>query len=353
MRHQITVSIVMACRNEIRHIQEVIASLEAQTFGDMSWEALIADGMSTDGTREYLDQVSATSAHIRVITNPGRIVSTGLNAAIREARGEFVIRMDAHTTYAPDYCHRSIEVLLETGADNVGGAARTTARGRMSRAISAAYHSRFSTGGAPFHQPDYEGWADTVPYGCWRRETLIRLGLFDEQLVRNQDDELNLRLLRAGGRIWQSPQIQSWYSPRPSLSALFKQYSQYGFWKVLVIRKHRLPGSIRHLVPVLFVVANTVIPAVAGFSTLADWHNAAGAALAAWLLMIAAYGLLTLLASIDAASKHGWDLLPYLPASFATFHFSYGLGFAAGLIGTARKQGPGSSHDHYFARITR
>src|SRR5262249_47627952 len=150
---------------------------------------------------------------------------------------------------ASDYCRRCLEALRLTGADNVGGAARTKASGLRARAIAAAYHSRFSTGGAKFHDERYEGYVDTVTYGCWHKSTLERLGLFDETLARNQDDELNLRLVRAGGKIWQSAAVVSWYRPRSSISALCRQYFQYGFWKVAVIRKHVLPASWRHLAP--------------------------------------------------------------------------------------------------------
>ncbi len=149
--------------------------------------------------------------------------------------------------------------LERTGADNVGGPARTRTQGTRARAFAAAYHSRFSTG-ARFHDENYEGWIDTVPYGCWRKETLERLGLFDEnpgaQSGRRVESAADPR---AGGKIWQSPAIVSWYSPRATLRALFLQYFQYGFWKAAVVRKHRLPGSWRHLVPVAFVLAHILL----------------------------------------------------------------------------------------------
>src|SRR5262249_47183273 len=137
----------------------------------------------------------------------------------------------------------------ETGADNVGGAMRTRASGFVQEAISLAFHSPFSVGGARFHNVEYQGYVDTVPYGCWRKSKLLDLGLFDEELVRNQDDELNLKIIRRGGKIWQSSLIQSWYQPRTSLWALFCQQAQYGYWKVRVIQKHKLPASWRHVVP--------------------------------------------------------------------------------------------------------
>lgn len=325
-----SISIVVPCRNEARCIAEVLDSILAQDLSPFSWEVLIADGMSDDGTREILERYASAEPRIRVIDNPRRAVPAGLNAAIREARGEIILRMDAHTSYAPDYVRRCVETLRETGAANVGGPARTKAQGYWGRAIAAAYHSPLACGGARFHDPDYEGWADTVPYGCWRRSTLLELGLFDEKLVRNQDDELNLRLCRAGGRIWQSPAIVSWYQPRASLRRLFHQYFQYGFWKVAVIRKHRIPASWRHLVPASFVLATVLLP----FVSLKLW----GGMLAAYLLACAA-------ASVLAARRHGWTLVPALPLVFFAYHFSYGSGFLAGLC---------SAGPHpLFTRVTR
>src|SRR5262249_21289065 len=148
----------------------------------------------------------------------------GLNRAVRAAKGDIIIRMDVHTEYAPDYVKRCVEVLRGTGADNVGGPARTRAEGYRQEAIALAFHSRFSTGGARFHDPNYDGYVDTVTYGCWRKTRLVELGLFDEELARNQDDELNVRIHRAGGTVYQSSSIRSWYRPRPSLRGLFTQH---------------------------------------------------------------------------------------------------------------------------------
>jgi len=350
-RH-VLVSIIVACRNEIKQVRRFLDSLQSQDMAGISWEAVLADGMSDDGTREVLEEYSARYAHIRVIANSGRIVSTGLNAAIRAARGEYIIRMDAHTCYARDYCRKCVETLERTGADNVGGPARTRAQGVQARAVAAAYHSPFSTGGARFHDPNYEGFVDTVPYGCWRKATLERLGLFDENLVRNQDDELNLRMLLAGGKIWQDPTIMSWYSPRATVSGVFKQYMQYGFWKVAVLRKHRTVASWRHLVPGTFVFANILLlVAVTLGALLGAWVVAPFAAL--WLAILAVYGLASVVASLTAAQGAGWATLPYLPLVFATYHLSYGLGFLAGLIRFAFKPTGPLRTESAFSRITR
>jgi len=354
-QEQIHVTIVVACRNEIRHIREFLDSVLAQNFHGMSWEAIIADGLSEDGTRAVLAEYSSSHPQLRVVDNPGRIVSTGLNAAIRAARGEIIIRMDAHTRYAPDYCVLCLETMESTGADNVGGPARTNATGTHARAVAAAYHSRFCTG-ARFHDVNYEGWVDTVTYGCWRKSTFDRIGLFDEKLVRNQDDEFNLRLIRAGGKIWQNPRIMSWYSPRASLSGVFRQYFQYGFWKVAVIRKHKIPASWRHFVPLLFVVINLGLLAVV---PLAIWAHAQPVALIAatlWTAMVVFYAVGNLCASVLAAHSAGWDIFPYLPAVFATYHFAWGFGFLVGLFrmfGGDPVESVAFAGDSQFTRLSR
>jgi hypothetical protein len=308
--------------------------------------------MSDDGTAEILLEYQEKCPLLRVIPNPGRIVSTGLNAAILVARGGIIIRMDAHTRYAPDYCRVCVETLEETQADNVGGPARTEASGYMASAVAAAYHSPFSTGGAGFHNPNREGYVDTVPYGCWRKSTLQRLGLFDPALVRNQDDELNLRILREGGRIWQSPRIRSWYRPRSSLSSLFRQYCQYGYWKVAIIRKHVLPGSWRHLVPGLFVLANVLLPFLlaTGAASGAAWR---WAPLRVWAALAGSYALASIAASMAISRKSGWKLMPVLPAVFLTYHVSYGLGFLIGLFSFSVNSTRPVVNESVFSKITR
>jgi succinoglycan biosynthesis protein ExoA len=331
----ILVSVIVACRDEARRITAFVNSLLSQDTGPIVWEIIIADGMSDDGTREVLRKYVGQHSQVLMIDNPGRIVSTGLNAAIRASRGEIIIRMDAHTEYAPDYIRQCVAVLEESGADNVGGPARTKAEGYLPRAIAAAYHSRFSSGGAKFREEDYEGDVDSVTYGCWRKSTLERLGLFDEALVRNQDDELNLRLVRSGGKIWQSRAIVSWYRPRTTLSSLFRQYFQYGFWKIAVIRKHQLPASWRHLVPGTFVLVNLIlILAIIGAWTAA-WRPVfkfSLAALAALAALDVAYLAACLVAALAVARRNDWRLFPILPVVFAAFHFSYGIGFLLGLV---------------------
>jgi succinoglycan biosynthesis protein ExoA len=317
------VSAVIPCRNERGHIEACVRSVLVQDDVPGSLEVIVVDGMSDDGTWEILQRLANQEPRVRIIENPAQIVSTGLNAAIRLARGSIIMRIDAHTEYAPDYIRQCVSALKERGADNVGGSMVCRGRSWLQKAIACAHHSPFSVGGARWHDAEYEGEVDTVPFGCWPRQVFDRIGFFDEELVRNQDDEFNLRLSRAGGRIWQSPRIKSWYTPRGSLAALFRQYLQYGYWKVPVMLKHHRPASIRHLVPGPFILALLILPLVG-----LVYHPF----LLVWLALLAIYGLANLTASIATAARSGWRFLPALPLVFASYHFGYGIGFVYGIV---------------------
>jgi succinoglycan biosynthesis protein ExoA len=317
------VSVVIPCRDERNHIESCLRSILAQVPPPGGFEIIVADGMSGDGTREILKRLAAEDPRVRVIDNPGRIVSTGLNAAIRVAQGRIIIRMDVHTEYASDYICQCLAVLQETSADNVGGPWIAKAGRLVGRAIAAAFQSPFSVGDSHGHNASYEGTLDTVYLGCWQRELFDKIGHFDEELVRNQDDEFNLRLLRAGGKIWQSPRIRSWYRPRESLRALFRQYMQYGYWKVRVIQKHRMPTSVRHLIPASFVLLLTALPLV----SLA-WHPMVWA----WLALLGMYSTCSISTSFVIAARKEWKLFPILPLVFACYHLAYGYGFLRGFL---------------------
>jgi succinoglycan biosynthesis protein ExoA len=317
------VSVILPCRNESGYIEDCLKSILQQELPDGVFEILVADGVSNDGTREFLERFCAENPKVRLLNNPGRIVSTGLNAALREARGEVIVRMDAHTVYAPDYIKQCLTVLRQTGADNVGGPMCTTATTYKERAIRAVFHSPFAVGGARSHNPAYEGYVDTVIYGCWRKSIFDHVGNFDEDLVRNQDDEHNLRISRHGGKIYQTPRIRSWYHVRDSFRAALRQYMQYGYWKVLVIRNHRLPASIRHVIPAGFVGTLGLL-LIAGLF----WRPALAAAIA----LAGVYLLVVLGASLLTAARTEWKLLPALPLGFCCFHLGYGYGFLRGIV---------------------
>lgn len=332
---QPAVSVIVPCRNEADMIGACVHSILNQELPCGQLELIVSDGGSTDGTRRVLETIAQADRRLRLIDNPGRFVSSGLNAGIKAARGEIIMRMDAHTVYASDYIHQCLSILQQTGADNVGGPALTESSGYVQRAIAAAYHSRFAVGGGRFHDPQFEGYVDTVPYGCWPRTVFSRIGLFDEELIRNQDDEFNLRLVRSGGKIWQSPRIKSWYHPRGSLVDLFQQYRQYGYWKIVVIRKHKIPASIRHIVPGGFVLTLLLLAAASLFWPSALWGLTGVGGV---------YLGVILLASTLTARTYGWRLLPILPLAFATYHVGYGVGSVQGVLDfLVRRRAPPNS----------
>src|SRR5258708_4071747 len=348
------ISLIIPCRNERQHILGFVDSLLAQDL-DPGWEIeiLVADGMSDDGTREVLCQYAARAPQVRIIDNPARIVSTGLNAAIREAAGDIVIRMDAHTIYARDYVRECVKALAKSGADNVGGPWIAVGRGVVGRAIAAAFRSPFCTGGGKAHDPNYEGEVDTVYLGCWPRSTFKKAGLFDPELVRNQDDEFNFRLRRLGGRIWQSPRIKSSYATRGSIVALFRQYMQYGFWKVAVIRKHGALAAWRHAVPPLFVgsivlgVVLAILALMLGKSGAASWI---GAALGGERF---AYEVGCVVASLRFSDSLDLPALLMVPVVMAVYHVAYGCGFLVGLLKPARAQSGSTTTVSMFTELTR
>ncbi len=322
MSAQRLVSIIAPCRNERVHIAAFCADALAQQL-PAGWrlELCIADGGSDDGTREQLALLAAADGRVRCIDNPGRIVSTGLNRALAAAGGEVIVRMDIHTTYAADYVAQCLAALAQTGADNVGGPWRAepaAGAGPMAQAVAAAFQSAWVAGGAASRRLEHAGWVDTVYLGCWPRASFERFGGFDESLVRNQDDEHNLRIRRGGGRIWQSPHIRSRYRPRGALRQVFSQWFQYGYWKPFVIVKHRQPASLRHLVPAAFVgllALGTVLALVGG---------------PAWPLggLALAYGaaVLGLSVAVALSARLPLAVAARVPVVIAAYHLGYGLG---------------------------
>jgi glycosyltransferase involved in cell wall biosynthesis len=314
-------SVIVPCRNERDHIEAFCRSVLAQRLPD-GWqlELVVADGLSDDGTRAAIDAAAAHDPRIVPIDNPRRIVSTGLNAALALARGDVIVRMDVHTEYADDYVAQCLAALAESGADNVGGPWRAEAppgAGAMQHAVAAAFQSRWVAGGARSRDLGYSGWVDTVYLGCWPRAGFERFGGFDETLVRNQDDEHNLRIVQGGGRIWQSASIRSVYRPRARLGQVFRQYLQYGYWKPFVMKKHGQPAALRHLVPAVFVAALAV-------ALLLALTGHGGPLVAVVVLYALAVAALTL--GVARESTLAPAALVRVPAVIAAYHVGYGIG---------------------------
>jgi glycosyltransferase involved in cell wall biosynthesis len=326
------VSVVVPCRNERRYIAACLDSILASDYPKDRLQILVADGQSEDGTRAIVERYAAQDPRITLIDNPSRTTPAGLNRAIRSASGSVIIRMDAHVLYPEHYIHSLVEALEETGADNVGGVLETvssdaSARGR---AIALGLSHPFGVGNSHFRTgTSARREVDTVPFGCYRREVFDRIGLFDEELIRNQDDELNFRLLRHGGRVLLLPEVSSRYFARPSFGQLSLMYYQYGYFKPLVARKVGRVMTLRQLVPSLLVLS---LAACAGIS---PWLPGAGAAFACIATL---YLALVLTCSIWAT---GADLRcgAALTAVFPILHFSYGVGFLRGVYDHLLGQG--------------
>jgi GT2 family glycosyltransferase len=247
------VTIVVAALNEEQHIRACLAALCDQDYPADRLEIIVADGRSTDNTREMIRAASERDPRVRLIDNPRGIAASAFNAGIAAGHGDIVGIMSAHAVPARDYVSLAVEALRTTGADAVGGRIVRVARTSRQLAIAAATSSPFGVGNARHNYADRAQLAETVFPGMWRRSIFDRVGLFDEELVRNQDDELSYRIRRAGGRIWYDPAIQVAYVPRDSIGALFSQYRQYGFWRTRVLRKHPQALQIRQLAPPLWV----------------------------------------------------------------------------------------------------
>jgi glycosyltransferase involved in cell wall biosynthesis len=315
------VSVIVPARNEADYIGACIRSIVAQEVsGDL--EVIVADGRSTDETARLAREAGAI-----VVDNPRRITPAGLNAALAVARGDVVVRFDAHAVMPPGYVEASVQALAEEpGAVGAGGWRQIDANGPWGRAIAAALASRFGIGNPRLWRrpPPGEGRVDvdTFNLGSWRAEDLRAQGGWSERFVRNQDFELNYRLRRTGGRIVFDPAIWSVYHPRESLSAIARQYWDYGRFKTLMITTHPRSLAPRQLGPVGLLtaaVAAAVPSRVAG---------SARAALAAYC---------GVLAIVAARAGGGWRTFPVL----TTIHTAWGAGLLAGFATRLGRRGSG------------
>jgi glycosyltransferase involved in cell wall biosynthesis len=318
-------SIVVPCRNEAAHIAPCVESLLGGGYPRDRLEILVVDGMSDDGTRDVLAALAARHPEVRVLENRRRVTPVALNMGVQQASGGAVLICGAHTRYPAGYVATLVRWLERSGADAVGGVCETTpADGRpMARAIAAAMSHPFGVGNAHFRTGVSEPrWVDTVAFGCYRRDVFARVGPFDEELVRNQDDEYNARLLRRGGRLLLVPDVTSRYAARGSLRALWRMYWQYGRYKPLVIRKVGQVVTVRQLVPAAFVAALGLgVLALPLLGAVAAW--ALGALGAAYLVGALASGL-------QLARRAGAAAGLLATVVFPVLHLSYGAGFLTG-----------------------
>ncbi len=313
-------TVVIPMRNEAAQIAACLESALANVLPSGTIEFLVIDGASTDASREIVEAFAARDSRVRLLPNPDRLQAAAFNIGIREARGRYLVRMDAHSRYAPDYVAESVRLLETTGAGNVGGVQRAAGSGAVAGAIAAAVSSPFAAGDAKYRNATEPGWVDTVYLGAWKVDTLRELGGMRTDLAVNEDYEMNVRLRQLGHGVYLSPTIRSTYFVRASLPKLARQYGRYGFWKVRTLIDH--PGSLRwrQLVAPAFVVSILATPLT--FAILGPIG----------LLHLAAYACANVAASTLVASKTSWRHLPLLPWVFLLVHLSWGASFLAGFV---------------------
>lgn len=320
------VSIIIPCRNEAGYIRQVLENIVSQDYPEDRIEVIIADGMSDDGTRGILDEFCAQYSFIRYIDNPAKVVPHGLNAAIRVSAGEVIIRMDAHAVYPLNYITVLVDGLNRYNADNTGGSWITEPgnSSRMAKAIAQATSHLFGIGNARYRLgASRPVEVDTVPFGCYRRSVFDKIGFFDEDLIRNQDDEFNARLRNSGRKIMLIPSVQIRYFARNTLRKMIRMFYQYGLFKPLVNRKTGKPATWRQFFPPLLLAGCISGAILACFSTLA-------------LIIVLALGIMYLISilffSVVIALRSGMALFFPLILVFPSIHFSYGAGYWVGIF---------------------
>ena len=328
------VTVIMPVRDEEAYLERSLGAGLDQSYGLDRLEILLVDGRSKDRTRQLaVELAEARGADLRIIDNPEQTAPFAMNAGLRQARGQILVRVDGHCEIGPAYVENAVRRLMAREADGVGGPLETIGETRTARAIAAAMSSKFGVGGVAFRtagagEPDRE--VDTVAFPAYRRDVVARAGAFDVELKRNQDDEYNYRLRKLGARLLLAGDMPARYYSRGTYRSLARQYFQYGVFKVRVLQKHPRQMRPRQFVPLLFVLA--LLAAAVALPVLGVWPV---------LAVAGPYALANLGASVLTAADGGWGLLPRLPLAFALLHLGYGVGFLVGLVRFATRWGDG------------
>jgi len=319
-----TVSILVPVRNGASHIGRCLDAVLRQDYPTDLTQVIVADGDSTDGTLEIIKERIRGVARASLLRNTRRIVPTAMNLMMLMATGDVIVRIDGHCEVPLDYVSRSVEHLNRDGVDGVGGSITTIGHTPLSGTIALAMSSPFGVGDSAFRtQSERSLLADTVPFPAYTRSIVAMAGRYDEELVRDQDDEYNYRIREMGGRLLLAGDINTKYYSRTSLSRLWRQYFEYGFYKVRVLQKHPRQMRPRQFIPPLFALSLVLSLCITGLFTY-GWVALAAVA--------GSYTLANFVASAAAASKKGWRHIAFLPLVYAILHLSYGLGFSVGLL---------------------
>jgi glycosyltransferase involved in cell wall biosynthesis len=321
------VSVIIPCLNEARHIGDLLAALQKQDFAD--FEVIVVDNGSTDGTQDIVCRFAAAhpSLPIHLIENLNRTIPSALNRGIRDSASDIVVRLDAHSRPASDYLRCCVTVLANTGAEVVGGAwdIKPDGSGIVAEAIARAVSSPLGAGDALYRLNSASRLcdADTVPFGCFRRQTWESIGGYNENLLANEDYEFNFRVRQRGGRVHFDPSIRCEYYARATLSALAWQYRRYGWWKGRMLRQHPRSLRFRQAAPVLWMTTNGLLLGL-GLTWPVVWILLA-AIWACYLAVVAAY-------SGWLASQLKWAMWPALILAYVIIHLAWGSAACAGLL---------------------
>ena len=318
------ISVILPVRNEERFIAACVASIFAQDYPQEQMEVIFVDGCSEDRTVELLHEMQKAHPQIVVLHNPNRTVPYAMNIGIEKSRGEVIVRLDAHAEYPPDYIRLSVETLLTRECDNAGGVFETRGRGFMGEAIAEMLKTPLGVGNATYRLTQEDGYVDTVPFGCFRRELFERIGGFDERMTRNQDNELNFRIRKNGGKIYLNHNIRVLYYCRDTMRGIMKMGYMNGKWNVITMTL--VPGSmgVRHFVPLAFVLSTIVLLLL----TVVTRSLFFGGLLA---LEWGAYLLLDVFYAYTIAKEKGWRFFPVEIVLYPAFHFAYGFGSLCGI----------------------
>ena len=323
-----TFSVIVPCYNEQATIRGLLDAVLAQTYPLEQMDVVISDGLSTDGTREAIAafQREHPELTVQVVDNTDRTIPSGVNRAIEAARGEIIVRLDAHSMPYPDYVARCVQALTEGRGDNVGGVweIRPGASTWAAESIAAAAAHPLGVGDAMYRLAPSAGPVDTVPFGAFRRELVERIGKYDETLLSNEDYEFNTRVRQSGGTVWLDPAIRSVYFSRSTFGSLARQYWRYGYWKLRMLRRYPSTLRWRQALPPAFVLS------LAGLLLLGLWLYPVWCLLGAEILL---YFSVLFLAGVRAAQKRKKPLLVVgLPLAIATMHLAWGSGFLWSLL---------------------
>jgi len=325
----ITVSIVMPVYNEEKYIENCIFSLFKQDYPKEKMEWIFVDGCSNDRTKEIIESfIYKFPELIRIYNNPNRTVPYAMNIGIQASIGKYIVRLDAHSEYADNYISKCVSYLDAKDIDNVGGVAETKSRGFVGNSIALMLSSKFGVGNSQFRTNGKSGYVDTVPFGAFPREVFYKYGFYDERLTRNQDNEMNYRIRKNGGKIYMAEDIRFAYYCRDSIKGIAHMAMNNGKWNIITMQL--CPGAmgIRHFIPFVFLLSLISMPILIALSPVFIWL---------FIVEISLYLLLDFIFSVNVATKMKY--IPLLLILFPIFHLSYGFGSLMGLTSSTRNGG--------------